>query len=144
MEIYVSQILQKKGTEVWTVGPDMMVIDALALMAEKGIGAVLVTEGRKVVGVLSERDYARKIILVDRSSRETRVAEIMTAKVLYVAPETSAEECLMVMTAKRVRHLPVIKDGGLAGVISIGDVVGAMLSSQQNTIEQLVRYIQGY
>ncbi|HTM08069.1 MAG TPA: CBS domain-containing protein [Verrucomicrobiae bacterium] len=137
----VSDILAGKGRNVWSVEPNSMVYDAMKLMADKGIGALIVREGEPVVGVISERDYARKVILEGRSSRTTAVREIMTSHVLYAGPNQTIEECMAVMTDKRIRHLPVLEGGHLIGVISIGDLVKAIISEQQFRIEQLERYI---
>jgi CBS domain-containing protein len=125
------------------MAPDAMVYDALKLMAEKNIGAVLVMDANRIVGILSERDYARKVILHGKSSKDTPVQEIMTQRVVYVRPEQTAEECMALMTDKRVRHLPVLEDDQVVGVISIGDVVKNIISEQEFIIEQLERYISG-
>ncbi|MGH2669689.1 MAG: CBS domain-containing protein [bacterium] len=140
---FVSEILQAKGHEIWRVTPDTSVYDALKLMAEKNVGALLVLEGDDLVGLFSERDYARKIILEGKSSKDTPVKEIMISQVLYVRPEHSVEECMALMTDKRVRHLPVLEGGKLVGVISIGDVVKAIISEQDFMIHQLENYITG-
>lgn len=136
-------ILRIKGYAVWSVGPDSMVIDALRLMAEKNLGAVLVMDEGRLVGILSERDYARKVVLLGRSSKDTPVREIMTERVVYARPDQTAEECMAVMTDKRVRHLPVIEDDKVIGVVSIGDVVKSIISEQSFIIEQLEHYISG-
>lgn len=139
----VKDILEVKGRDVWSIGPDVSVYDAMKLMADKGIGALLVMEGMKVVGVISERDYARKVILQGRSSRTTLVKEIMTAHVLYARPEQNIDECMAVMTERHVRHLPVMEGDQLVGVISIGDLVKSIITEQKFIIEQLERYIRG-
>jgi CBS domain-containing protein len=139
----VKDILALKGQSVWSVAPDSSVYDAMKRMAEKGIGALMVMEGEKLVGIISERDYARKVILQGRSSRTTQVREIMTSHVLYAQPEQNIEECMAVMTDKRVRHLPVYDEGRLVGVISIGDLVKSIISEQKFMIEQLEKYISG-
>jgi CBS domain-containing protein len=139
----VAQLLEKKGHHVWSISPDATVYDALKLMAEKEIGALLVIETQKVVGIMSERDYARKVILRGRFSKDTLVREIMTEKVYYVRPEQTLEECMALMTIRRVRHLPVLADGKLVGVISIGDVVNAIISDKELLIRQLQQYITG-
>jgi CBS domain-containing protein len=139
----VSDILSTKGRNVWSIEPGASVYDAMKLMAEKGVGALIVREGEHVAGVISERDYARKVILEGRSSRTTEVRQIMTAHVLYAGPETTVEECMAIMTDKRVRHLPVLEQERLVGVISIGDLVKAIISEQQFRIEQLEQYIKG-
>lgn len=141
--ISVSQCLQSKGHKVWSVGSDTSVYEALELMAEKDIGALLVVDEGKLVGIFSERDYARKVILYGKSSRETLVGEIMTPKVYYVHPDQSLEDCMALMTEKHVRHLPVLDGERLVGVISIGDVVKAIISEQKFVIEQLENYITG-
>lgn len=140
----VEQILRGKGYNVWSVSPDDTVYEALDVMAEKNIGAVLVLdEEGDLVGIMSERDYARKIILQRRTSRETLVRDIMTSDVVYVRPEQTVEDCMALMTDKRIRHLPVLEDGELIGVVSIGDVVKAIISEQEFIIEQLENYITG-
>jgi CBS domain-containing protein len=139
----VRQILAAKGGDVWSVAPETPVIEALRLMAEKDVGAVLVLRAEQLVGILSERDYARKVVLRGRSSRDTEVSEIMTARVVCVRPETTSEECMALMTDKRVRHLPVQENERILGVISIGDVVKAILTDQRFAIEQLESYIAG-
>jgi CBS domain-containing protein len=137
----VRDILEIKGRKVWSIGPSESVFDALKLMAEKGIGALVVLEAGKVVGIISERDYARKVILQGRSSPTTRVSEIMTARVAYAQPQQNIDECMAIMTEKRIRHLPVMEDGLLIGVISIGDLVKSIIAEQRFIIEQLERYI---
>ncbi len=139
----VRKLLQNKGSHVWGIEPDAMVIDAIRLMAEKGIGALVVTDGGAVVGVLSERDYARKVLLKGRSSRTTPVREIMSTDVLFARPDENVEQCMNVMTDKRVRHLPVMEDDRLVGMVSIGDLVKAIITEQQETIEHLENYIRG-
>lgn len=139
----VKNLLERKGNQVWSVSPDVTVYDALILMAEKRIGALLVLEQEKLVGVFSERDYARKVILRGKSSKETKVSEIMSSKVFYVSLSHRIEECMALMTDKSIRHLPVLDDGELQGVISIGDVVKATISEQEFIIEQLEHFITG-
>lgn len=139
----VRELIDSKGGAVWSVAPDAPVFEALSLMAEKNIGAVVVLEGDSLAGILSERDYARKVILRGRSSRETPVREIMTAKVTSVGPDESLESCMEVMTARRIRHLPILESGRVQGVISLGDVVEVILSNREKTIGQLERYITG-
>ncbi len=141
--ITVKQILDEKGHQAWTIGPEAKVFDALKLMAEKGIGALVVVEGGRVAGILSERDYARKIALMGRFSQDTPIKDIMTSQVYGVHPSASAEECLALMTDRRIRHLPVLEKDKLTGVISIGDVVKAVISAQKITIQQLENYITG-
>ena len=139
----VRDILKVKGSDVWCVDPDATVFDALQRMAEKEVGALVVTEGAQVVGLISERDYARKVILHGRASPTTLVREIMTSHVVYTHIEQSIEECMALVTEKRIRHLPVMAEGKLVGVVSIGDLVKSIISDQQFMIEQLVRYISG-
>jgi CBS domain-containing protein len=138
----VSQMLMGKGSEVYTITPEATVFDALGLMAEKDIGALVVMDGDEIAGIFSERDYARKIVLLGKTSRETPVRDIMTPEVICVTPSQSADKCMAIMTDKRIRHLPVLDgDGRLAGVISIGDVVKAIISEQQVMINHLEDYI---
>ena len=139
----VAHLLHAKGHAVWSIPPDALVYEAIKLMADKGVGALLVMEGQRLVGIVSERDYARKVILQGKSSRDTPVREIMTAKVFYVRPDQTVEECMAVMTAHRIRHLPVLDDDHLLGVVSIGDLVKALLSEQEVRIQQLEQYIMG-
>jgi len=139
----VRQLLEGKGTEVYTVEPDASVYDALGLMAAKEIGALLVVDGDKPVGLISERDYARKVILKGHSSRELRVRDIMTHRVICTRPEETLEECMAVMTDKRIRHLPVLANGKVVGLVSIGDLVKAIIAEQQFVIEQLESYVSG-
>jgi len=142
--ITVKDILDQKGHTAWTIGPEAKVFEALDLMAKKGIGAlVVVDKGEDIIGILSERDYARKIILMGRQSQDTPVNDIMTKEVYGVHYDTTAEECMALMTDKHIRHLPVCKDGKLAGIISIGDVVKAVITQQKVTIENLENYIMG-
>lgn len=137
----VRQLLQAKGTDVWAVGPDTSVYDAIKIMTDKDIGALIVREGGNTVGLMSERDYVRNVVLQGRSSKETEVREIMTPRVVCAHPDQTLEECMAVMTEKRVRHLPVMDGNQLLGIISIGDLVKAMIEEQQFIIEQLVHYI---
>ena len=139
----VRQLLQEKGHIVWSIGPDESVYDAVKLMAEKAIGALIVVDRAKTVGMLSERDYARKVILVGRSSKETKIREIMTTQVISADPHQSVQECMTIMTEKRIRHLPVMEDDQLIGMISIGDLVKAIIAEQQFVISQLEHYISG-
>ena len=139
----VSDILNAKGHEVWAVKPDDTVFDSLQIMAEKGVGALLVMDGDRLVGIVTERDYARKVILEGKSSKGSSVAEIMTKQVLCVAPERTVEECMALMTDKRARHLPVLDHKRVVGIVSIGDLVQAILSEQQILIDQLQHYISG-
>ncbi|MEW8460200.1 MAG: CBS domain-containing protein [Candidatus Thiodiazotropha endolucinida] len=137
----VNQLLQRKGYDIETIDPNATVFEALQSMADHEIGSLVVVEDTKIVGLFSERDYARNIILKGRTSKETRVKEIMSSQVLVVNPEQTTEECMAIMTEKRIRHLPVMKDNELVGIISIGDLVKAIIEEQQFVIEQLVRYI---
>jgi CBS domain-containing protein len=140
----VAQILRSKSDPtVYSVVPTASMFDALTLMAEKNIGALLIMEGETIVGMLSERDYARKVVLMGRSSKETPVRDVMTRPVLYVGPQQSTEECMALMTEKRLRHLPVLEDGKVIGLISIGDLVKDIISEQIFVIEQLQYYISG-
>ena len=139
----VAQLLRAKPHGVLSVAPDTAVYQALQLMAEKNVGALLVVEGQELVGIFSERDYARKVILKGKSSKEIPVREIMSSHVLYVRPEQTIEDCMALMTDKRVRHLPVLEQGRIVGVISIGDVVKELIAEQQFIIEQLQNYITG-
>jgi CBS domain-containing protein len=138
----IRQILARKP-EVYSVAPQVTVFDALRLMAEKNIGALLVMSDERLVGIFSERDYARRMILEGRASRETPVSEVMTAEVFVISPETSASECMVHMTERRVRHLPVVDGGRVVGVISIGDVVRTVIEDLRFSIHQLESYIQG-
>jgi CBS domain-containing protein len=143
MQTTVRQLINRKGNAVWATKPGASVYEALQLMAEKGIGAVLVMDGDQVAGIFSERDYARKVILQGKSSQETCVSEIMTKKVVYVRPDQSMADCMALMTDKRIRHLPVLEDSSVIGVISIGDVVKEIISEQEFIIGQLENYISG-
>ena len=139
----IKTLLRNKGDAVWSISPDASVYDAIHLMAEKQIGALLVMEGKRLCGVISERDYARQIILKDRSSRETRVSEIMTADVITATRQNSIQQCMGTMTENRIRHLPIVEDDEVVGVVSLGDLVKVIISDQQETIHELERYIHG-
>ncbi len=139
----VKNILESKGSEIWHITPDDSVLNAIKMMAERQIGALLVLEHEKLVGILSERDYARKVILQGKSSNETPVKEIMTAEVVCAEPLHTIEQCMEIMTEKRIRHLPVLDGEKVVGVLSIGDLVKAIIAEQQFTIEQLEHYIAG-
>ncbi len=139
----VRSVLGHKGRLVWSIGPEASVFDAIALMAEKQVGALMVMERAQVVGVISERDYARKVILRGRDSQSTRVREIMSTPVVSVTESQTIEDCMRLMLARRVRHLPVMSDGRIAGVVSIGDVMRWIVDSQQQTIQHLHNYING-
>ena len=136
-----SQLLKHKGRVIYSVAPQAPVLDAIRLMAEHGVGALLVMQGNELLGVVSERDYARKVILKGRSSNETPVRQIMSSPVLTVRPEQSVHDCMRIMSEKRIRHLPVVDDNGVIGVLSIGDLVRAVLEEQQRTIAELEQYI---
>lgn len=135
--------LVDRNRPIISISPNDTVYDALALMAKKNIGALLVLENGKLVGIISERDYARNVILEGRASNSTAVKEIMTSKLIYISPKDKTEECMALMTEKRIRHLPVLEGGELIGIVSIGDLVKAMLANQQFHIEELERYISG-
>ncbi len=140
---FVTEILKTKGHDVWTVSPDSTVYDALQVMADKNVGALMVLERDEVVGVFSERDYARKVILKGKASKDTLVRGIMSTELVWVRPDQTIEVCMNLMTNKRIRHLPVLDEGRLVGVVSIGDVVKAIISEQDFTIQQLEHYITG-
>lgn len=139
----VKDILRIKGNEIWTTTPDATVYEALQTMAEKNVGALVVLDADAVVGIMSERDYARKVILHGRSSREIRVREIMSSEVYFVQTEQDIQECMAQMTEKRVRHLPALENDRLVGIISIGDVVKALIAEHESTIKHLEDYITG-
>ncbi len=141
----VADILKSKGnTPTYTISPNATVLEAITLMAEKGIGALIVMEGEAVIGIISERDYARKVLLMERSSYNTDVSEIMSSKVITVSPRHGSKHCMELMTEKRLRHLPVLDDAGkLLGMISIGDIVKDIISDQESLINQLESYIRG-
>ena len=141
MKSTLSEVLDAKGHNVWSVSPQSSAYEALELMAEKDVGALVVIDQWKVVGMFSERDYARKLALEGKSSRETQVAEIMTKPVCYVLPWTSLNECMALMTNKHVRHLPVIESDKLIGIVTIGDVVKAIISEQESVIQELKSYV---
>ncbi|MGO9372849.1 MAG: CBS domain-containing protein [Syntrophobacteraceae bacterium] len=140
----VRDILRDKGTAVYSISPDASVYDALRLMAEKDVGSLAVFEGDRMAGMISERDYARKIALKDKLSRETKVKEIMTTELLTVTPDTDLDECMELITDKRVRHLPVVENDRVIGIISIGDVVKGIIDHKEFVIGQLESYIKGY
>ena len=139
----VSALLHHKGSEIWSVPPETTVYEAIKLMAEKNIGALLVMSGEKLVGVFSERDYTRKVILQGKTSRETRVQEICSAEVISVGLNHSVEDCMKLMTEHRVRHLPVVEGEKVVGLISIGDLVNWIISTQSAQIDQMAQYISG-
>jgi CBS domain-containing protein len=139
----IGSILNRKGVTVWSVAPTNTVFEAISIMAEKNIGALPVLEGDRLVGMISERDYARKVILLGRGSRETAVAEIMTTNLKTVSPGDSVQECMHIMTENRIRHLPVMEGGKLTGLISIGDCVNWIISAQTAAIDDLERFVTG-
>jgi CBS domain-containing protein len=139
----IGSILNRKGVTVWSVAPTNTVFEAISIMAEKNIGALPVLEGDRLVGMISERDYARKVILLGRGSRETAVAEIMTTNLKTVSPGDSVQECMQIMTENRIRHLPVMEGGKLTGLISIGDCVNWIISAQTAAIDDLERFVTG-
>jgi CBS domain-containing protein len=136
-----AEILREKGDEIWSIKPDVAIIEALHIMASKGVGALLVIEDDKLMGIVTERDYARKVALEERSSRRSLVREIMSTKVLCVGPEQTVQECMALMSDKRVRHLPVLDHKKIVGIISIGDLVKTIIAEQKFEIEQLQYYI---
>ncbi len=139
----IRQVLASKGSAVTTIAPEAMVFDALTVMGEQNIGALVVMENGQVVGMFSERDYSRKVILQGKTSRTTRVGEILSQPVITITPDDSIDECMARMTEHRVRHLPVVDGGQLVGVVSIGDVVSWIMRAQRHAIEQLTGYISG-
>jgi len=143
MKTAASLLKSKADQSVYTITPEASVFDALRLMADRNIGALLVTEAEGIAGIITERDYARKIVLMSRSSKQTPVREIMTPSVMCVRPDQSSEECMVLMTENRLRHLPVVDNGRLLGIISIGDLVKDIIAEQKFTIEQLEHYISG-
>lgn len=139
----VRQIIKTKGTDVWSVSSTAMIYEALEIMADKKVGALLVIDEGNVVGIISERDYARKVILTGKSSKETPVSAIMTSKLIVVPPEETVENCMAIMTNKRIRHLPVMVEDNLLGIVSIGDVVKSIITEQGLLIDHLTNYITG-
>ena len=139
----VEQLLQVKGSDIWSIAPQATTYNALQIMAEKNVGALLVIEKEKLMGIFSERDYARKVILKDKSSKNTSVGELMTREVFYIDADSTLEEIMALMTAKRIRHLPVLKNNQLIGIVTLGDVVKQIISDQQFAIRELEKYITG-
>jgi CBS domain-containing protein len=137
----IKDLLKIKNKNIWTIEPGATVYDAISEMANKQIGALVVSEDKKVIGIITERDYARKVILQDKSSKDTLVREIMTERVIYVKPDQKIEDCMALMTKKHIRHLPVLDGDRLVGMISIGDVVKTLISEKEFLIDQLTRYI---
>ncbi len=140
----IDEILNHKGNTVWSIAPNATVFEAVQMMADKNVGALLVTDENKLVGIISERDYTRKVILKGKSSRQTAVKEILSGQVFHVGPSHTVEECLHLMTDHRIRHLPVLEEDRIVGVVSIGDLVNWIISAQSTTIDQLQTYIAGY
>jgi len=140
--ITIRHLLDTKGYKIWSINPDATVYEAIELLAEKDIGAVLVMDDDKLIGILSERDYARRLILKGRMSQDTEVRLIMTSDVITLKPDNTLEECMALMTQKHVRHIPILEDDKVIGVISIGDAVNATIANQEFLIEQLEKYIQ--
>ena len=140
----INEILLHKGSQVWTISPDATVFEAIQLMADKNVGALLVTDGGKLVGLITERDYTRKVALKGKSSKELHVREILSERVTHVNPTHSIEDCMRLMTEHRVRHLPVLEGDAIKGIVSIGDLVNWIISAQTSTIRQLETYISGY
>ena len=139
----IGQLLESKGKDIWSIAPNATVFEALRIMAKKNVGALLVIDREKLVGVFSERDYARKVILEGKSSKDTAVGELMTKDVYYIDPKNTLHETLAVMTSRRIRHMPVLDNGRLIGIVSIGDVVKQIIAVQEFTIRELEKYISG-
>ena len=139
----ISEILNRKGTNVWSISPDATVFEAIEMMAEKNVGAVLVTEQGKLVGIVSERDYTRKVVLRGKASKTTPVREILSSQVIHISPNQTVEDCMRLMTDHHIRPLPVLEGDKILGIVSIGDLVNWIISAQQTTISQLQTYITG-
>ena len=141
--ITIKELLKKKSGDIWSISPQASVYQALELMAQKEVGALLVIENDKLVGIFSERDYARKIILKGKASKDTAVGELMTTSVYYVTPDNTLEEAMALMTSKHIRHLPIMNQGKLSGIVTLGDVVKKIISEQKLTIDELENYVTG-
>ena len=139
----VKQLLESKDNNVWSISPETTVFEGLQFMAEKNIGALLVTRDDKLIGIFSERDYARKVILKGKASKDTTIGELMTKEVIYTTPEDSLDECMALMTAKHIRHLPILNNGKLIGLLTLGDLVKQIMSNQEFKIQELEKYISG-
>ncbi|UCD38073.1 MAG: CBS domain-containing protein [Fidelibacterota bacterium] len=139
----IRQLLETKGYDIWSISSQATAYEALQIMSEKDVGALLVIDEGKLVGIFSERDYARKVILKGRSSRDVSVGELMTHEVFYIGPENTIQDCMALMTDKRIRHVPVMENERLIGIVTMGDVVYRIISGQEHTIEQLEKYIAG-
>ena len=143
MTVTIASILSRKGSKIFSVEPEATVYETIALMAQKGVGAMLVVSEGQLVGIVSERDYARKVMLMGRSSKDTLVKEIMTSKVVTATPEHTVDDCMRIVTHNHIRHLPVLAGDKLVGVVSIGDLVNSIIEAQAHTIDQLHTYISG-
>lgn len=139
----VGDLLEGKGREIWSIAPDNSVFEALEMMAEKNVSGLLILENENLVGIFTERDYARKLILKGKFSKDTKVSDLMTKNILYVTTQNTIEDCMKLMTSKRIRHLPVLNNSRLMGIVTIGDLVKQIISEQQTTIHQLENYISG-
>jgi CBS domain-containing protein len=139
----VRHILDQKGNNIWSIHPDATVFDAIAKMAEKDVGSLIVMDGDEIVGIITERHYARNVVLKGKTSPTTKIRDIMERHVIFATPEQSVEQCMAIMSEKRIRHLPVLHGKQVIGIISIGDLVKSIIGDQEFTIEQLVHYIQG-
>ena len=139
----VQKLLESRDNNIWSISPEATVFEGLQVMAEKNIGALLVTRDDKLIGIFSERDYARKVILKGKASKDITIGELMTREVVYITPEDSLDECMALMTAKRIRHLPILKNDKLVGLLTLGDVVKQIMSSQEFKIQELEKYISG-
>ena len=139
----VKQFLESKENNIWSISPEATVFEGLQVMADKNIGALLVTKDDKLAGIFSERDYARKVILKGKASKDTTIGELMTREVVYITPENSLDECMALMSAKHIRHLPIISNGKLLGLLTLGDVVKQILSNQEFKIQEMEKYITG-